>query len=389
MSGTCIIVTGGDPPHPAYRAPPAVGRPGHRGRLRSRPRRRARARRRPRPGRPRLGDQGGARPRPAGAGIPVEEHPVAKDQTDLELAIDAAARRRRRPHRRRQRRRRPARPPARRPAGAGRAGAHRGRHTRRRRGRRRARPGWRRSTARDRQAVDGPARRAAHPAGGRRAGRRRAHRGPALPAARRAPPARLGPGDQQRAPRRRRRGLGGPRAACSWSSPTPWRCRHEDGALVVLAALLVVAAGACGDDGGSSDDSGSGGDAVTLRLVAYDSFLLSDATLAAVHGRHRHQGGDRHRRRRRRGREPGDAHQGQARGRRAVGRRQHPALPSRRRGHLRALRVARAGQRRPGLHGAGAGPRGHPGRLRRRVRELRQGLVRGRGHRTSHDAGVT
>ena len=49
--------------------------------------------------------------------------------------------------------------------------------------------------------------------------------------------------------------------------------------MVVLAALLVVAAGACGDDGGSSDDSGSGGDAVTLRLVAYDSFLLSDATL--------------------------------------------------------------------------------------------------------------
>ena len=49
--------------------------------------------------------------------------------------------------------------------------------------------------------------------------------------------------------------------------------------VVVLAALLVVAAGACGDDGGSSDDSGSGGDPVTLRLVAYDSFLLSDATL--------------------------------------------------------------------------------------------------------------
>jgi thiamine transport system substrate-binding protein len=43
--------------------------------------------------------------------------------------------------------------------------------------------------------------------------------------------------------------------------------------VVVLAALLVVAAGACGDDGGSSDDP------VTLRLVAYDSFLLSDATL--------------------------------------------------------------------------------------------------------------
>ncbi len=49
--------------------------------------------------------------------------------------------------------------------------------------------------------------------------------------------------------------------------------------VVVLAALLVVAAGACGDDGGDSDDSGSGGDPVTLRLVAYDSFLLSDATL--------------------------------------------------------------------------------------------------------------
>ena len=48
--------------------------------------------------------------------------------------------------------------------------------------------------------------------------------------------------------------------------------------VVVLAALLVVAAGACGDDGGSGDDSGSGDD-VTLRLVAYDSFLLSDATL--------------------------------------------------------------------------------------------------------------
>ena len=48
--------------------------------------------------------------------------------------------------------------------------------------------------------------------------------------------------------------------------------------MVVLAALLLVAAGACGDDGGSGDDSGSGDD-VTFRLVAYDSFLLSDATL--------------------------------------------------------------------------------------------------------------
>jgi thiamine transport system substrate-binding protein len=49
--------------------------------------------------------------------------------------------------------------------------------------------------------------------------------------------------------------------------------------VMVLAALLVAAAGACADDGGSSDDSGSGAGDVTLRLVAYDSFLLSDATL--------------------------------------------------------------------------------------------------------------
>ena len=49
--------------------------------------------------------------------------------------------------------------------------------------------------------------------------------------------------------------------------------------VVVLAALLVVAAGACSDDGGSSDGGGSSDDPVTLRLVAYDSFLLSDGTL--------------------------------------------------------------------------------------------------------------
>jgi thiamine transport system substrate-binding protein len=44
---------------------------------------------------------------------------------------------------------------------------------------------------------------------------------------------------------------------------------------ITLLTLLAVAAGACGDDGSPGDEP------VTLKLVSYDSFVISDATLHA------------------------------------------------------------------------------------------------------------
>ena len=329
------------------RRPPAVGALRHRRRLRARPRRRARARRRPRRGRPRLGDARRRSTAATPAGHPGRAStPWPRTQTDLELAIDAAAAGGADARRGRQRRGRAARPPAGRPAGAGRA-VHTAAGTRVTSRRGRARPGWPRSTARGRQ------RRRAGPGScspcWRSAGRPTACAPRACATrctASASCPARAGA------------------SATSSSAPTPRSrssaahllvvaARRPGGAgmrtarMVVLAALLVVAAG-CVTTVRAATTAASGGaghpDAGGLRLVRCSATPRSQQFTADT--------GIKveivHRRRRRRGAEPGDPHQGQARGRRAVGRRQHAAVPGRRRGHLRALRVARAGHRRPG-----------------------------------------
>ena len=371
-------------PHDGIGPAPADACVRHRRRLRPRPRRGAGARRRPRRRAtstrcPRRRSSG---PAPAGIADRASTR-RPRTQTDLELALDAATRARRRPRRGRQRRRRPARPPARRRA---RARAVPAAHGVDRRGLDRPGLGGRAPRAgASAPSTGGPGElltllAVGGPADGR------AHRGPALPAPRRDAAARLGPRGQQRA-------RSAPTPASRWRSAQPARrpARGAGGggmrrrALIVLAALLVAGRLRLATTAGAAATADRR-QPVTLRLVAYDSFLLSADDARALHGRHRHQGRDRPRRRRRRGRQPGHPHQGQARGRRAVGRRQHAAVPSRRRGHLRALRVARAGPASTRRSGARARPRGHAGRLRRRVRQLRQGLVRGQGHRPADDA---
>ena len=67
----------------------------------------------------------------------------------------------------------------------------------------------------------------------------------------------------------------------------------------------------------------------------------------------------------------GSAHRRQPRGRRDVGRRQHPALAGDRRRRVRAVHVVGVGELPDRVHVARARRRGDTGRLRRRVRQLR------------------
>ena len=118
------------------------------------------------------------------------------------------------------------------------------------------------------------------------------------------------------------------------------------------------------------------GDGDTVRLLTHDSFLLSDGVLDAFTEEtgievEVIQGGDAGT-----GREPGHPHQGQPAGRRAVRHRLHLPVPGPRRRPVRALRGRGS---RPGRRVAAPRPRAprHADRLRRRVPQLRQGVLRG------------
>ena len=189
-SDMVVVITGGDPVDARPPARAAGRHPRDRGRLRRRPRAGARAsrstswsatstrRRRSRWRRPR-------RQAPS-----IERHPAAKDATDLELALDAAAGAWAPAHDPRARRpRRPPRPPARqrpaaRPPRARRRHGHRadGRGARRRRARRR-RPSTARSATSSRSSRSTDRRAASPPRGLLYPLGRRGPRSPAPPAA--------------------------------------------------------------------------------------------------------------------------------------------------------------------------------------------------------------
>ena len=289
-------------------------------------------------------------------GTPVERHRPDKDATDTELAIAAAVERGLHPPDRRRWS-----PPRRQPPGprAGRAA-----------GLRRARPGRPRG-----RALVGAGPRARPPRPGHRADRRPARRRrlaapaprsrhrrhdhrTALPAPSRAADPGLGPGHQQRGRRGHVRPASTWRPAPSSSSiPSPLEARHAPTPDPPRPGgprrLLVLPA--CGSDSssgggattaaGSSAGSGRGSaapaaPAAALTLLTYDAFTEPDA-LAAVHEGHRHRGRGGQGRRRRHAGQQGHPDRRPARGRRAVGGRQHPALPGRRREGLRR-RTSRA-----------------------------------------------
>ena len=239
------------------------------------------------------------------AGSEIERHPVAKDQTDLELALAAAAR-----------------------SGATRivvVGGYGGRldhflanalvlaGT--------ATDGvaveWATGEAlvtviRPRRRAHGEPRRPVLAAGRRWSRPRRADQGVALPARRRRPPAGIDPRRQQRVHRTRRATCRSRPARCSPSN----HGRDDDAQDPAVRRVVLV----CGATGCDSDGSG---DDKTLRLVTHDSFAVSDDVLAEFTEQTGFEvkvvaGG-----RRGRGAQPGDPHQGRSPRRRVLRRRQH------------------------------------------------------------------
>ena len=121
--------------------------------------------------------------------------------------------------------------------------------------------------------------------------------------------------------------------------------------------------------------SGGGVRPAPSRSSTHDSFAVSKPVLRGVHAADRVEGAGPEERRRRRGAQPGDPHQGRTARRRVLRRRQHVPHPRARREGLRPLPPAGA------AHGP-AEPAPRPdrprdaGRLRRRVRQLRRKAVR-------------
>ena len=321
--------------------PGASGRrTGDRRRRRRRPGARARAARRPRDRRLRLGHRRQGSPPPRRRGARVERHPAAKDATDLELALDAAIALEPSPDRRRRLGRRPARPPARLGAPP----------------RRRALRGAPRSTrisamrastssaARARSTgtpgdlltllpVHGPAE------GVTTDGLEYPLRGETLPAGHE--PRRLERLLRLRGPHHGRARLPARRPPRPRDARNPCDDLSQGLASCSRCSRRLLAAGC----GGSGDSSAS----KEVVLVTHDSFAIPKAGEGRVRAGERPAAEDPPGRRRRRGRQPGAADEGEPAGRRALRDRQQPALARPRRGALRAVRGEgpRPGRRAP------------------------------------------
>ena len=198
------------------------------------------------------------------------------------------------------------------------------------------------------------------------------HLRPALPAPRRDAGAGTSPRRQQRGRRRTRPPSSSTRGTLLVIQPSrPRRC--------AMMRRLLIAPGAarrwrcsplpaCGSSGGGG---GRASQPAGLTLLTYDAFTEPDALDALHRGdRHRRHGGQG--RRRRHAGQQGHPHRRAPRGRRPVGRRQHPAVAgASARTVFDALRVARAGPAGPGRRRPRARPRGDAGRHRRRLPERR------------------
>ena len=132
-----------------------------------------------------------------------------------------------------------------------------------------------------------------------------------------------------------------------------------------LAAAAVAAAGCGGSDKQPTD----------VVLVTHDSFAISPDVKKAFEEESGLKLEDPEGGRRGRGRHARAPHRRQPRGGRALRLRQQPARAGARRRRLRAVRAAGARERRPGARARSRAPR-DADRPRRRVPQLRQGLVR-------------
>ena len=145
--------------------------------------------------------------------------------------------------------------------------------------------------------------------------------------------------------------------------------------LAIVVAVMALFATACGDDSSSTTATNTN-EPVTITLLTHDSFAVSKGLLESFTDQTGitvkvlqagDDGCDG---------EPGDPDQGEAARRRAVRRRQHVPDPRGRRGHLRAVHLSWARRRRPAVRRSDRERRRDPDRLRRRVPQLRQGLLR-------------